>query len=457
LQSTQGVAGSNPVGTLNLYHYSHLQKEVAMPVMAMEVKAAQNHPNADTLYLYNFEAPGCDSVQIIANVETVYNVGDIVAIALTDSVLKDGTKIKPTKLRGLYSYGMAIGKIEAKVGTDLSAIYCQQTVAESVQMQNWPSIELLYNLRRSLEVVGEAPKITYRAKIKLDGTNGGIQIFRDGRVAAQSRFQIITPENDNAGFATWVSQNIDFFARLAGEEHVTLFGEWCGKGIQKRTAISQCDRKIFAVFAIQLSGESGKLAKLEIQPDRIASFLPNHPDIFVLPFYGEPIVLDFGDRAQLESAIEILNQAVNTVETVDPWVKETFGIEGIGEGLVLFPERNELAERLSYAELLFKAKGEKHQSVKTKQSVQIDPEIAQNIEDFVNLFVTPARLEQGVVEVGCSAFEMTKMGAFLQWFAADVQKESVAELEVAQLTWKEVNKAVTKAAREWYQKQSQSL
>lgn len=341
-----------------------------MPVIAMEVKSAQNHPDADALRLYNFEAPGYDSVQIIANSENIYSVGDIVAVALTDSVLQDGTTIKPIKLQGIYSYGMAIGKIEATIGTDLSAIYCQKKVAESVQIQSWPSIELLYNLRRSLELLGETPKITYRAKIKLDGTNGGIQIFANGTVAVQSRSQIITPENDNLGFARWVSENIDFFARLASDEHATIFGEWCGKGIQKRTAVSECDRKIFAVFAVQFGGDYGKLAKLEIRPDKIADFLPKHPDIFVLPFYGEPIVLDFADRTQLESAVEILNQAVNTVETVDPWVKETFGIEGIGEGLVLFPDSNELAERLSYAELLFKAKGEKHQAVKTKQPVQ---------------------------------------------------------------------------------------
>ncbi len=428
-----------------------------MPVIAMEVKSAQNHPDADALRLYNFEAPGCDSVQIIANSENIYTVGDIVAVALTDSLLQDGTTIKPTKLRGIYSYGMAIGKIEATIGSDLSAIYCQKRVAESVQIQSWPSIELLYNLRRSLELVGEAPKITYRAKIKLDGTNGGVQIFSDGRVAVQSRSQIITPGNDNLGFAAWVSQNIDVFTALASAEHVTIFGEWCGKGIQKRTAVSECDRKIFAVFAVQFGGDYGKLAKLEIRPDKIADFLPKHPDIFVLPFYGEPIVLDFADRTQLESAVEILNQAVNFVETVDPWVKETFGIEGIGEGLVMFPESNQLAERLSYAELLFKAKGEKHQAVKTKQPVQIDPEVAQSIDDFVSLFVTPARLEQGVTEACDGKFDMTKIGAFLQWFTADVQKESSAELEVAQLTWKDVNKPVMNAAKKWYQEQAKSL
>jgi len=107
-----------------------------MPVIAMEVKTAQNHPHADALRVYIFEAPGCESVQIIANLENIYSVGDIVAVALTDSVLKDGTKIKPTKLRGIYSYGMAIGKVEAAIGSDLSAIYCQKTVTESVKIQS---------------------------------------------------------------------------------------------------------------------------------------------------------------------------------------------------------------------------------------------------------------------------------------------------------------------------------
>jgi hypothetical protein len=107
--------------------------------------------------------------------------------------------------------------------------------------------------------------------------------------------------------------------------------------------------------------------------------------------------------------------------------------------------------------LLFKAKGEKHQAVKTKQPVQIDPEVAQNIDDFVNLFVTPARLEQAVTAVGCDRFEIAKIGNFLQWFVADVQKESVAELEAAQLSWKEVNKAVMNSAKKWYQDKSKSL
>ncbi|MCU0569125.1 MAG: hypothetical protein MUF49_21435 [Oculatellaceae cyanobacterium Prado106] len=428
-----------------------------MTVMVMEVKTAEKHPNAESLNLYQMSAPGCDRLQIIANQDRVYQVGDRVAVAMIDAVLKDGTKIKATKLRGLSSYGMALGTVDDPVGSDLSKIYCQPAIAQNVQLQRWPSVELLYNVRRSLQAVEATPQVTYRAKVKLDGTNAAVQIFPDGRVAAQSRSQVITPEDDNMGFAKWVSQNLDYFAALAQTDHLTIFGEWCGKGIQSRAAISQIDRRVFVIFAMQVIGAIDKVARLEIGSDQIATSLPSHPDIYVLPFYGSTIDLDFGDSEQLEGAIATLNQMVDDVEQVDPWVKETFGIEGIGEGLVFYPQADTQVERLEYAELLFKAKGEKHQSVKVKKPVQVNPETVKSIDEFVHLFVTPSRLEQGVTEACKGQFDMVQIGAFLKWFTLDVQKESVAELEAAQLTWKDVNKAITNAAKDWYQTKAKSL
>ncbi|NER39701.1 MAG: hypothetical protein F6J93_38170 [Oscillatoria sp. SIO1A7] len=425
-----------------------------MPVIAMKVKSAEKHPNADALRFYSMEAPGYERVPIVANLENVYEVGDTVAIALADSLLKDGTKIKPAKIRGIQSFGMALGKVDESVGTDLSEGYCQKQVQKSVKLQSWPSIELLHNVRRSLEQLGETPKVTYRTKIKLDGTNGGVQIFSDRRVAVQSRTQIITPQSDNAGFAGWVSQNIDYFANLAIAKHITLFGEWCGQGIQKRTAISQIDRKIFVIFAIQFGGTEGKIAKMEIRPERIRQFLPEHPDIFVLPFYGEAIAFDFGDTGQLQESAATLNQIIDEVEKSDPWVKENFGIAGLGEGLVMYPEADGLVERLAYSELLFKVKGEKHRVVKIKQPVQIDPETANSIEEFVNLFLTPARLEQAATETCNGDFDIKKIGDFLKWIAIDIQKESSAELESSNLTWRQVSKAISKEAKQWYQEKA---
>ena len=428
-----------------------------MTIIVMEVKQVEPHPNAETLTVYSMQAPGFDHLQIIANSENTYQLGERAVIALTGSVLKDGTKIKATKLRGLASYGMALGRTDEPVGSDLTERYGQNLDVSAVEMQKWPSIELLSNLNRSLQIAELAPQVTYRAKVKLDGTNAAVQVFLDGRIAAQSRTQVITTTSDNMGFANWVDQNQNFFCQLARPDHLTIFGEWCGKGIQSRTAVAQIDRKIFVVFALQIIGTKDKITRLEIDPDRIAALLLPHPDIYVLPFFGEPILLDFGNREQMQSAAAKLNALVEAVETIDPWVKETFGVEGMGEGLVLYPLAETQTERLGYSELLFKAKGEKHQVVKTKQPVQLDPELAKSIAEFASLFVTPNRLEQGLMQVCGGLADMRQMGPFLKWIATDVQKESVTELEAAHLSWKEVGKAVNEAARKWFSDKAQSL
>ncbi len=62
---------------------------------------------------------------------------------------------------------------------------------QQITSQKWPSIELLHNLYRHFQILEVAPQIQYRAKIKLDGTNAGVQIFPDGTVVAQSRTKII--------------------------------------------------------------------------------------------------------------------------------------------------------------------------------------------------------------------------------------------------------------------------
>jgi hypothetical protein len=69
----------------------------------------------------------------------------------------------------------------------------------------------------------------------------------------------------------------------------------------------------------------------------------------------------------------------------------------------------------------------------------------------VTLVVTEARLRQGLAAIG-SELEPKHTGAFVNWIAADVNKESVAELEAASLAWPQVERAVQAAARTWYLK-----
>jgi hypothetical protein len=65
---------------------------------------------------------------------------------------------------------------------------------------------------------------------KIDGTNGQIIITEDGQIAAASRSRLLTPQDDNYGFAAWVEANKEELLTLGPGRH---FGEWWGRGIQR--------------------------------------------------------------------------------------------------------------------------------------------------------------------------------------------------------------------------------
>lgn len=77
---------------------------------------------------------------------------------------------------------------------------------------------------------------------KIDGTNAAV-VVADGAVYAQSRSRIITPADDNFGFAAWVAEHADELA--AGLGPGRHFGEWWGAGIQRRYGLSE---KRFSLF-----------------------------------------------------------------------------------------------------------------------------------------------------------------------------------------------------------------
>lgn len=306
----------------------------------------------------------------------------------------------------------------------------------------FPSIESFHNVVRLTKSYPHLAKdpISYRGKIKLHGTNAGVKIH-NGKVTAQSRTQFIDEKNDNAGFAKWVKSKESFFSSISTQE-ITIFGEWCGPGIMKGTAINQIDRKIFAIFCVVVGSGSEDDNAVIYEPETIRTLIPHDDDVYVLPWYGDRFTVDFyGDLATI---VESLNKVVSQVEPEDPWVKSTFGISGTAEGVVYYPSVNEKCWRKLYSNFAFKAKGEKHKVVQTKESVQIDPEVVASVNEFVKLFVTEARVEQGISVVGA---DVKNTGNFLKWFNTDVQKESVAELEASGLTWSAVQGAVQNSAR----------
>jgi hypothetical protein len=288
--------------------------------------------------------------------------------------------------------------------------------------------------------------ILYKGKIKLHGTNSSVACYTDGRIVAQSKEQELINGLDNAGFAKWVAIHEQEFKQLVGDRQVTIFGEWCGKGINKGCAIHQID-KTFVIFFVQFNeNEDGIIVS---EPERLKEILKPITGIHILPWY-QPVetLMDFNNVEQLREQADKLSKIVVEIEECDPWVKETFGVVGVCEGFVMYPV--EMLCRKSFSQFIYKCKGEKHQVKVQKQAAIVDPEIVKGVADFVNMFVTDNRCEQGV-SVACGGQLDRKLtGQFLKWLCSDVAKESKAELEASGLTWDQVSKTVQVTAQKWW-------
>lgn len=67
-------------------------------------------------------------------------------------------------------------------------------------------------------------------------------------LAAQSRNRIITPGDDNFGFALWVNQNAENLVKVLGVGR--HFGEWWGSGIQGGYGLPKGERR-FSLFNVK--------------------------------------------------------------------------------------------------------------------------------------------------------------------------------------------------------------
>lgn len=143
-----------------------------MAVIAMRVTSAAQHPNADALRVYTMEADGRENVPVIANLSTTYEVGDTAAVALIGTVLADGTEIQKSKLRGVLSFGMTLGKVTEPVGTDLTerfgAIDAVKAVDESqgvVEESLWPRYTSIESYLKYKDQILAAPSVVVTEKV----------------------------------------------------------------------------------------------------------------------------------------------------------------------------------------------------------------------------------------------------------------------------------------------------
>src|SRR5437868_5114667 len=124
----------------------------------------------------------------------------------------------------------------------------------TIEFQPWPKVA---RLNRDITITE-----------KIDGTNAAIGVTDDGEVYAQSRTRLITPKDDNFGFARWVAERAESIKETLGPG--LHFGEWWGPGIQRGYGVTD---KRFSLFRAAVYAEA-----VATSPDlRVVPVLYNGP------------------------------------------------------------------------------------------------------------------------------------------------------------------------------------
>lgn len=280
----------------------------------------------------------------------------------------------------------------------------------------------------------EMPKLRFQGTVKINGASSALTRLPDGTVISQSKKQT-TPGAQ--GFQLFAEENAKCFGEIfesfeAKERTVTLFGQWAGKGIQKGVAAAFV-APFFSLFAAKIGEEwFDDITRLPTFPER-RIFNVHQFGIFEMD-------IDFSDPSSIQDKLEELTLKVKNRCPVGDF----FGVDGPGEGVIWSAKYKDKIFR-------FEIKGSS-QVVSKENDPPVDPEKLDSITRFVEYAVTEKRLEQGLSALRDYGLEVSEKtaGEFIGWVVRNIKKEESDTLESRNLTLKEVGKAVTAAARNWY-------
>jgi len=287
------------------------------------------------------------------------------------------------------------------------------------------------------------PTIRFHGTVKLDGTNAAI-VCSDTGISAQSRSRALSLHDDNYGFANYVAGLPPRVIEILYKPEVTIYGEWCGQGIQKGKAISSVPRR-FVIFAFRdTSTEDGAWLEFGFDHEDMATL--NQFGVWhILQIKSYVIDVDFNKPEDSQPKLEALAEAVG---------KEcpagiVFGARGQGEGVVWRPMKEPYYEDSGY---WFKVKAEAEEEQTHSRPAAIAPEVIRAIDVFVGTVMPEKRLQNAAAFI-CEGDHIDRAftGKFLSYIVKDVLAEEALTLkEAINLPLPEVKRALTKRAKDYW-------
>lgn len=303
-----------------------------------------------------------------------------------------------------------------------------------MEHKEFPSIEQFRNVvklvRERAQFDGKPlPSLLFYGSVKLHGTNAGVGFDGKGEIYCQSRSRVITPEDDNMGFAKWVDANRTAFPLLASS---VIYGEWCGQGIMKGVAIAQLP-KMFVPFAVRTNDRWWT-------PEEMRTFFFHSGLRCIYDFQNWTMMIDFSRPEEFQNQLGELTQSV---EDECP-VGKALGVSGTGEGIVWWAAP---CDDFNTEDLIFKVKGAKHSETHVKTLAAVDTEKIANIRELIATIATRHRLEKKLEGI---ELDIKNTGTYMKTVTADVMKEESDTIEASGLPLTDVMRGVSMAAKQFF-------
>ena len=313
------------------------------------------------------------------------------------------------------------------------------------EIVKFESVGQFRNFIKTMQYLG-LRKSNLIGTVKIHGTNSSVGLdLKDNSLFCQSRNRVLSLDDDNYDFVKYVEDNKSEFLKIFNEiknkintenyDSIIIYGEWAGKGIQNKVAVSELGR-FFAPFSIRgINKDTIDILDVKLEINESIRFYP------IETFGVYNVVLDLDNTHLAQQEIKNITIAIENECPVGKY----FGISGIGEGVVFTDETRIYS---------FKSKGEKHSVSKVKTIANVDVEKIKKIQDFIDYAVTENRLNQGIeyLKEMNKELDISSIGDFLRWLANDILKEEQDVIIENGLDndLKSIMKSTSNKGRKWF-------
>lgn len=324
-----------------------------------------------------------------------------------------------------------------------------------------------------------------RGTVKLHGTNATICFNAYGDWWCQSRERVITPGNDNKGFAAWAHEHKEYFDDLGyavslaldpedSNEIFQLCGEWCGGSIQPGVGISGLPKMFVAFNSRWITYSETTAGEDDVEVtynsrwlgvDKTTNIIQDHfkpknmYSIDEFPTYA--LEVDFNKPTLVQNQLVQFTQDVERCCPVANQIKEELELDNnpettnmTGEGIVwtVYDYVGDPLLKTTMASILFKVKGEKHTESKVKTIAPVDLELVQSINEFVDKTCTENRVLRAIEKLKESLIEPTvkQTGEVIKFVIQDILEEEQETMLASGIDAKQIGHAVSTFTRNFY-------